>query len=87
MTLNCRGSIGEDEPADFTVDLDAATSDVTEADVRWMTTDGDTTIDWDLNRHSVLRAVILTGADAGLMISGDCDVRASAMKRPVENSY
>ena len=38
-----------------------------------MTTDDDMTIDWSLSRQSdVLRAVILTGPESGLMISGEC---------------
>ena len=75
VTFSCRGSIDEgDDPADFIIDVDVAASDVNDADFRWMTTEGDTTIDWSLDRHGyALRAVILTGPDAGLMISGECD--------------
>jgi hypothetical protein len=74
LTFSCHGSVGEDDPAEFIVDVDLASPDITDAGFRWMTTDGDTTIDWSLDRHDdVLRAVILTGPDAGLMISGECD--------------
>ena len=77
LQLVCRAAIGEDDPADIIVAIDLATSVITERDFRWTTTDGDTTIDWSLTRpRDVLRAVILTGPDAGLQISGSCDETA-----------
>jgi hypothetical protein len=73
LELACRVTIGEDEPADFIVAVDLVTSVISERDFRWTTTDGDTTIDWSVTRaRDVLRAVILTGPDAGLQISGSC---------------
>ena len=74
LELACRASIGEDESVDFIVAVDLATSGISERDFRWTTTDGDTTIDWSVTRaRDVLRAVILTGPDAGLQISGSCN--------------
>jgi hypothetical protein len=77
VQLVCRAAIDEDNPVEFIVAVDLSTSVTTERDVRWTTTDGDTTIDWSLTRsRDVLRAVILTGPDAGLQISGSCDETA-----------
>ena len=74
LELACRAAIGEDDPANLIVTVDLATSVISERDFRWTTTDGDTTIDWSVTRAGdVLRAVILTGPDAGLQISGSCD--------------
>lgn len=77
VQLRCRGAVGEDQPTDFTIAIDLALSVITEGDVRWTTTDNDATIDWDLHRQSgALRGVVLTGADAGMLIVGECNQSA-----------
>jgi hypothetical protein len=71
---SCRGAVAEDQPADFTIAIDLASSEITEGDFRWTTTDIDATIEWTLHRQSgALRGVVLTGADAGLLIVGECN--------------
>jgi hypothetical protein len=72
--LRCRGAVGEDQPTDFTITIDPMLSVITEGDFRWTTTDNDATIDWNLHRQSgALRGVVLTGADAGVSIVGECN--------------
>lgn len=74
IQLTCRGAVGEDQPTEFTISIDLASSGVTEGDFRWTTADDDATIDWDLHRQSgALRGVVLTGADAGVSIVGECE--------------
>lgn len=70
----CRGAVGDDEPTDFTIAIDPSWSVRTEGDFRWTTTDDDAMIDWNLHRESgVLRGEVLTGADAGVLIVGECN--------------
>ena len=77
VQLTCRGAVGDDQPTDFTIAIDLASSVITEGDFRWTTTDNDATIDWDLHLQSgALRGVVLTGADAGVSIVGECDQSA-----------
>jgi len=90
VQLTCHGAVGEDQPIDFTIAVDIAQSVVTEGDLRWTTTDDDETIDWDLHRQSsAIRGVVLTGADAGVMIVGECnqsverDLRTWAKPEPL----
>jgi len=74
VQLSCRGAVGEDQPTDFTIAIDLASSVITEGDFRWTTSDNDATIDWDLERQSgALRGIVLTGVDAGVSIAGECD--------------
>ena len=71
---SCRGAAGEDQPTDFTIAIDLRLSVITEGDFRWIATDNDATIDWNLHRQSgALRGVVLTGADAGVLIVGECN--------------
>ena len=78
VQLMCRGAVGDDRPTDFTIAIDLASSAVTEGDFRWTTSDDEATIDWDLHRQSgALRGVVLTGADAGVSIIGECDQSAA----------
>ena len=74
---SCRGAVGEDQPTDFTIAIDLTLSVITEGDFRWTTTDNDETIDWNLQRQNgALRGVVLTGADAGVLIVGTCNQSA-----------
>jgi hypothetical protein len=78
IRLSCHGAVDEDPVPDFVIAIDLASSVVTEGDFRWMTTDGDAAIDWNLHRQSgALRGVVLTGADAGVVIAGECDQSAA----------
>jgi hypothetical protein len=71
--LTCRGTLGE-ESTDFAVEIDLASSVISEGDLRWNITDDDATIDWHFNRrNNELRGVVLTGEDAGTLISGKCN--------------
>jgi hypothetical protein len=77
IQVPCRGAVGEDQPTEFTIAIDLALSVITEGDFRWTTTDDDATIDWNLHRQTgALRGVVLTGADAGVLIVGECNQSA-----------
>jgi hypothetical protein len=77
IQLRCRGAVGEDQPTDFGIAIDLTSSVITEGDFRWITIDNDATIDWNLHRQSgALRGVVLTGADAGVLIVGECNQSA-----------
>ena len=77
IRVACRGAVGEDQPTEFTIAIDLARSVITEGDFRWTTTDDDATIDWNLHRQTgALRGVILTGADAGVLIAAECNQSA-----------
>jgi len=77
IQVPCRGAVGEDQPTEFTIAIDLALSVITEGDFRWTTTDDDATIDWNLHRQTgALRGVVLTGADAGVLIVGACNQSA-----------
>ena len=79
LQLTCRGTVGED-PTDFTIEIDLASAVISEGDLRWNTTDDDAAIDWHLNRRNdELRGVVLTGEDAGVLISGKCNRSAEGV--------
>jgi hypothetical protein len=85
---SCRGAVGEDPPIDFTIAIDLTLSTITEGDFRWTTTDNDATIDWSLHRQSgALRGIVLTGADAGVLIVGDCKRQQSAEVRQNQKKF
>ena len=70
----CHGAFGDDRPTAFIVEIDLASSVITEGDFRWTATYDGATIDWNLDRRNgALRGVVLTGPDAGLSIVGECN--------------
>src|SRR5262245_49647515 len=76
LQLTCRGSVGEDS-TDFTIEIDLASSVISEGDLRWRVTGDGVTIDWHFNRRNdELRGVVLTGEDAGMLIAGKCNPSA-----------
>jgi hypothetical protein len=79
LQLTCRGTVGEGS-TDFTIEIDLASSVISEGDLRWNITDDGATIDWHFNRRNdELRGVVLTGEDAGMLIAGKCILSAEGL--------
>ena len=76
LQLTCRGTVG-DVSSEFTLEIDPALFVASEGDLWWNTTDDGATIDWQFSRRNdELRGVVLTGENAGMLISGQCSAPA-----------